>query len=56
MKHNTNWAKELQDPDNFESNWDWTVAHSEYHFDDNVIDQEGDWFKVLGRFENPKLW
>lgn len=56
MKHNTNWAKQLQDPDNFESNWDWTVAHSEYHFDDSIQDQEGDWFKILGTFENPELW
>ena len=39
-----------------ESNWDWTVAHSEYHFDNNIIDQEGDWVKVLGIFDNPLQW
>ena len=33
MKHQTNWQKELQSPDKFKSNWDWTVAHSEYHFE-----------------------
>lgn len=51
MIHKTNWNKTLQDPSKFKSNWDWTVAHSEYHFDDTIQDQEGDWFKVLGRFE-----
>ena len=61
MIHKTNWQKTLQDPLKFKSNsnqswsvqnqWDWTVAHSEYHFDDNIKDQEGEWFKVLGRFE-----
>jgi hypothetical protein len=51
MKHNTNWGKELQDPVNYKSNWDWTVAHSEYHFDNNVNDELGDWFDILGRFE-----
>lgn len=56
MRHNTNWNKTLQDPANFKSNWDWTVAHSEYHFDDSIQDQEGDWFKVLGRFDDPSIW
>jgi hypothetical protein len=61
MIHKTNWQKTLQDPLKFKSNsnqswsvqnqWDWTVAHSEYHFDDTIQDQEGEWFKVLGRFE-----
>lgn len=51
MIHNTNWHKTLEDPSKFKSNWDWTVAHSEYHFDDSIVDDEGDWFKVLGRFE-----
>lgn len=56
MKHQTDWKKKLQDPANFKSNWDWTVAHSEYHFDNTILDQEGDWFQVLGRFENPAQW
>src|SRR6056300_1508550 len=56
MKHQTNWNKTLQPADEFKSSWDWTVAHSEYHFDDNIKDQEGDWFKVLGRFDNPNMW
>lgn len=56
MKHNTNWAKKLQDSDKFQSNWDWTVAHSEYHFDNNIRDQEGDWFKILGRFNDSSVW
>ena len=56
MYNKTNWAKTLKDPSEFESNWDWTVDHSEYHFDDNIKDKEGEWFKVLGRFDNPTLW
>ena len=51
MQHQTNWKKKLSDPKNAISSWDWTVQHSEYHFDSSVIEQEGDWFKVLGRFE-----
>ena len=51
MKHQTNWNKELLDPADFKSNWDWTAAHSEYHFDDNIQDEMGDWFDVLGVFE-----
>lgn len=51
MKHQTNWGKKLDDPVNYKSNWDWTVAHSEYHFDDSIQDQPGDWFDVLGVFE-----
>ena len=38
------------------SNWEWTKRRSTYHFDDNIVDQEGDWFQVLGCFDNPKLW
>ena len=56
MRHKTDWNKTLQPADQYESNWEWTKAHSEYHFDDNIVDQEGDWFKVLGRFDNPALW
>ena len=51
MKHNTNWHKPLANPDNFASNWDWTVAHSEYHFDNTAKDELGDWFDILGRFD-----
>jgi hypothetical protein len=41
---------------NVESSWEWAKARSKYHFDDNIVDQEGDWFQVLGYFDNPKLW
>jgi hypothetical protein len=51
MKHVTNWNKELKDPALFKSNWDWTVAHSEYHFDNTIKEEVGDWFDILGRFE-----
>ena len=51
MKHKTNWHKSLADPKDYKSNWDWTVAHSEYHFDKNRVEQEGDWFKILGTFK-----
>ena len=54
MRHKTNWHKQIQPADAFKSNWDWTVAHSEYHFDINKKDQVGDWFDILGRFENPE--
>ena len=48
---NVNWKKTLEDPDLYPSSWDWTVAHSEYHFDDSIQDKPGDWFDVIGRFE-----
>ena len=51
MKHQTNWNKTLATPDDYPSSWDWTVAHSEYHFDNTIQDQPGDWFDVIGRFE-----
>ena len=51
MKHQTNWNKTLDNPDNYPSSWDWTVAHSEYHFDNSVQDSPGDWFDVIGTFE-----
>ena len=50
MKHTTDWKKELLDSSAFNSNWDWTVAHSEYHFDNDVKEEVGDWFDILGRF------
>ena len=51
MKHQTNWNKTLANPDDYSSSWDWTVAHSEYHFDDTIQDKPGDWFDVIGKFE-----
>tara|TARA_B110000971_G_C20017728_1_gene504780 strand:- start:1124 stop:1864 length:741 start_codon:yes stop_codon:yes gene_type:complete len=51
MTHNTNWNKPLADPSKYNSNWDWTVDHSEYHFNDSIQDQPGDWFDVLGVFQ-----
>ena len=38
------------------SNWEWTKKRSTYHFDDSKVDQEGEWFKILGRFVCPKGW
>ena len=34
------------------SNWEYTKHRSKYHFDDTRIDESGQWFKVLGRYEN----
>ena len=51
MKHVTNWHKTLANPDAYTSNWDWCVEHSEYHFDDSIQDQQGEWFDVLGTFQ-----
>ena len=47
----TNWNKTLANQDAYESSWEWTVAHSEYHFDKNIIDKPGDWYDIIGRFE-----
>jgi hypothetical protein len=35
----------------YDSNWQWCVDHSRYHFDNFKTDQPGEWFQVLGRFE-----
>ena len=51
MYNQTNWNKTLDDMDAYQSSWDWTVAHSEYHFDDTIQDQPGDWYDIIGRFE-----
>ena len=51
MKHQTNWNKTFRDPSAYTSNWDWTVDHSEYHFDNTRMELAGDWFEVLGVFE-----
>lgn len=56
MMYQTNWNKTLTNPDDYDSSWDWTVANSEYHFDNTVHDEEGTWYKELGRFPNPELW
>ena len=40
----------FENPDEYSSNWDWCVKHSQYHFDDSRHDHRGDWFRVLGRF------
>lgn len=54
--HTTNWNKKLTDPATYKSSWDWTVSNSEYHFDNERQDKEGEWFKILGRFPNPESW
>ena len=51
MYNKTKWNKKLQDQDAYQSSWDWTVAHSEYHFDDSIQDQQGEWYEVLGVFK-----
>ena len=56
MKHQTNWNKELLDSKDFKSNWDWTVAHSEYHFDDTGVDHGGRWINKKSKFDNPQSW
>lgn len=34
------------------SNWEYTKNRSNYHFDDTKIDKPGEWFRVLGRYQN----
>jgi hypothetical protein len=41
----------FDNPDEYDSNWDWTVKHSNYHFDNTKRDQQGEWYQVLGRFQ-----
>lgn len=41
----------MKNPNDYDSSWQWCVDHSRYHFDNTRIDQPGDWFQVLGRFE-----
>lgn len=52
MKHKTNWNKTLL-KDNTVRTGDWFCGaiNSEYHFDNNIQDDIGDWFKLLGKFE-----
>lgn len=54
--HDTNWNKKLTNPDDYNSSWEWTVANSEYHFDNTRYDKEGEWYKILGRFSDPSVW
>ena len=51
-----NMTKKLKEFENYKSNCEWTKDHSKYHFNNSIIDQEGDWFQVLGRFANPSRW
>jgi hypothetical protein len=41
----------MKSQDEYSSSWQWCVDHSRYHFDNFKIDQPGEWFRVLGRFE-----
>lgn len=34
------------------SNWEFTKLQSSYHFDNDVVDREGDWYWPLGRVKN----
>lgn len=36
----------------YKSSWEFTKARSKYHFDNNRVDRQGDWYTVLGRFDN----
>jgi len=41
----------MKSQNEYTSSWQWCVDHSRYHFDNFKIDQPGEWFQVLGRFE-----
>lgn len=41
----------LKDKQSYDSSWEWTRAHSKYHFDYTQRDLAGEWFTPLGRFE-----
>lgn len=41
----------MKSQDEYSSSWQWCVDHSRYHFNNFKIDQPGEWFQVLGRFE-----
>ena len=41
----------MKSQDEYSSSWQWCVDHSRYHFNNFKIDQPGEWFRVLGRFE-----
>jgi hypothetical protein len=41
----------MKSQDEYTSSWQWCVDHSRYHFNNFKIDQLGEWFQVLGRFE-----
>jgi len=55
MYNKTNWNKPLDSMDAYQSSWDWTVAHSEYHFDKHIADKPGEWYDIIGRFEGNEL-
>jgi hypothetical protein len=40
----------MYNQEEYESSWQWTVDHSQYHFDKWHQDKPGEWFNVLGRF------
>ena len=41
----------MKNQNEYSSSWQWCVDHSRYHFDNFKIDQPGEWFQLLGRFE-----
>jgi hypothetical protein len=45
------WDYDAHGAKDYDSNWEWTKARSNYHFDKWREDQENEWFRVLGRFE-----
>lgn len=42
---------DFENKEDYSSSWDWTVAHSKYHFDYTRHDQTGEWWRPLGRFK-----
>ena len=41
----------LANPDLYNSSWEWSRAHSQYHFDNTRHDRVGEWYWPLGRFQ-----
>ena len=51
MRDKTTWHKPLANLEDYATDWNWTVAHSKYHFDNSIKEEVGDWFYILGIFE-----
>tara|TARA_Y100000991_G_scaffold202522_1_gene176420 strand:- start:5601 stop:6317 length:717 start_codon:yes stop_codon:yes gene_type:complete len=50
FKFDRSKMKYLTNPDDYKSNWEWTKSNSNYHFDKNTVDGEGETFRVCGTF------
>lgn len=51
MKNKKEQLMEFKNKSDYQSSWEWTKAHSKYHFDNTKKDQWGEWARSLGRFE-----